>query len=383
MKIQLDFIRPTADQRAMALELYTQEPIEVPLSHLVVHSKSEILDALKTGEELPGYQFNLILFQKQWVGFTELFGDPNQGQCALNIRIPRSLRRQGFGEAALRASVSKLFENNPKLVRIEINVTPDNVAAIRMLLGCGFRNEGISVAALSTADGFSDLIRFSLIHPGLSPNALGSHHIESAVSPEDELRRLEEQAAGLFKMEHPLLERLGVLPLLLQARSVLDVGCGAGHYFPFLRSLCPDAKLFGVDSSDRAIKNARNTFGDFGRFEVSDALGYLNAQRDESFDVINMHFVAGHLPARLLPSVLTACLRCLKPQGIFLSTYSDERYFANYPRLPLAELIWQHKAWNHVSLGSSWGILSSLGPLLAEAGFGSVRCEMKYITPAE
>jgi trans-aconitate methyltransferase len=76
----------------------------------------------------------------------------------------------------------------------------------------------------------------------------------------------------------------------LDYRSVLDVGCGAGHNLPLLTEGREMERLVGVDVAEEPLARARRGRGEFRRLDVqSDAL-------DERFDLVFSSLLLEHLP---------------------------------------------------------------------------------------
>lgn len=75
----------------------------------------------------------------------------------------------------------------------------------------------------------------------------------------------------LFFTDHrlrPAIDLLNAIPPI-QAKHVVDLGCGAGSILPALRSRWPDATLTAVDQSPEMLEKARGTGLD-ARFERAD-----------------------------------------------------------------------------------------------------------------
>lgn len=88
------------------------------------------------------------------------------------------------------------------------------------------------------------------------------------------------------------------------ARTVVDLGCGAGNDVPPLRVRWPEAALHGVDSSEEMIARARNDVADPGAtFEVGDAAGWRPGAQRPDVIVSNAMFqwIDGHID--LLPGI--------------------------------------------------------------------------------
>ncbi|MFT7841773.1 methyltransferase domain-containing protein [Saccharothrix sp. BKS2] len=99
--------------------------------------------------------------------------------------------------------------------------------------------------------------------------------------------------------------------------SVLDVGCGAGHYIAELRARGA-AEVVGVDGSETLLAHARERVGgDPGvtlrRHDLEEPLTFL---ADNSFDAVVMALVHHHVEARR--QLLSEAHRVLRPGGVLL-----------------------------------------------------------------
>lgn len=98
------------------------------------------------------------------------------------------------------------------------------------------------------------------------------------------------------------------LPRPAGGRSLLDVGCGSGHFLSFAQSA--GWRVTGIDPDPQAVETARSN-----GFNV--VLGNIEAlaQESECFDAITVSHVIEHVydPQMLLNS----CYRLLKPSGYF------------------------------------------------------------------
>lgn len=59
-------------------------------------------------------------------------------------------------------------------------------------------------------------------------------------------------------------------PIYRPGMTVLDVGCGCGHFLRSLRGMDPGIRYTGIDSNLDYIMNARQIWGDKASFEVGD-----------------------------------------------------------------------------------------------------------------
>lgn len=96
-------------------------------------------------------------------------------------------------------------------------------------------------------------------------------------------------------------------------RSVLDIGCGVGHWSAaLLKILPPDALITAVDRENAWVQASRRRFPE--RVQVSQATAEKLPFPDDSFDMVTCQTVLIHLPD---PSrALSEMLRVLKPGGL-------------------------------------------------------------------
>lgn len=107
-------------------------------------------------------------------------------------------------------------------------------------------------------------------------------------------------------------------------RNILDVGCGDGFYLHLLSIIYPQVKLFGVDSSPKALKSALvNLQG--RKVKLSQASVYHLPYPNKSFDVIILSEVLEHLTHD--GRGLREAYRVLKPTGAIIVSVPH----ANYP----------------------------------------------------
>lgn len=113
-----------------------------------------------------------------------------------------------------------------------------------------------------------------------------------------------------------IADRLG----LDRVRSVLDVGCGVGHWTFLLASvLAPEAQLTGIDSESRWIKEAtaraeRGGVADRFEFRRGDATA-LDVP-DDSFDLVTCQTLLMHVPDPR--AAVGELLRVTRPGGLVM-----------------------------------------------------------------
>jgi len=112
--------------------------------------------------------------------------------------------------------------------------------------------------------------------------------------------------------------------------SILDVGCGAGHYYrTFLKTWSGNLEYYGVDATEYYIKLAKKAFGDMkDRFSVGDI--YNLSFSDNSFDMVISCNLLLHLPSISKP--INECIRVAKKYVIFRTLVGNSTYIIKQVR---------------------------------------------------
>lgn len=96
------------------------------------------------------------------------------------------------------------------------------------------------------------------------------------------------RVADLYDSESSML-----LPVVSRARSVLDVGCAIGNFYPIFRELNPKISYTGIDIAEGMIQEARRRYPGVS-FHVSN--GRRFPFEDDAFDLVFCTGVLHHNP---------------------------------------------------------------------------------------
>jgi 2-polyprenyl-3-methyl-5-hydroxy-6-metoxy-1,4-benzoquinol methylase len=98
--------------------------------------------------------------------------------------------------------------------------------------------------------------------------------------------------------------------------TFLDLGCGDGKYYGWLRQEGLDAaNIHGVEASRTRVERCHAMGWSNVRFVApGDQLPYADA----SFDVVNFMEVIEHVPADMVDGVLSEIRRVLRPEGVLM-----------------------------------------------------------------
>ena len=101
------------------------------------------------------------------------------------------------------------------------------------------------------------------------------------------------------------------LPYFKNCQRVVDLGCGRGEFLSLLREQGVQAS--GIDSDPDAVATCRGKHLDV---EHGDLFAFLSRQPDQSIGGIFCAHVVEHLPAYLVPSLISLANQKLGPGGI-------------------------------------------------------------------
>ena len=164
-------------------------------------------------------------------------------------------------------------------------------------------------------------------------------------------------------------------PAWLQARSVLDVGCGNGDYLARLKRFFPDKSYAGIDRSPELVSLAKARHDQLDIVQA-DFFDYRPAVR---FDLLLMRFIVQHLTN--LEAILTSASGHLQEMGSIVVVEPDYSISGNTPRTPLFEEMLETYAGHAAGNGRLKGQLDDIPGLITQVGDWSVVRNTRVIAP--
>jgi ubiquinone/menaquinone biosynthesis C-methylase UbiE len=186
---------------------------------------------------------------------------------------------------------------------------------------------------------------------------------KGAASP-DYLRRHVDRS---WKKESRLLQSFG----LADGMSILDLGCGPGHFSGRLAEWLPRARITALDSNPAMLDAARSEYG-----SVEFVKGSADATRlsGEAFDFVIARFLFQHLPDPV--AVAKEALRILRPGGkLVIIDIDDDLFGVVEPHVPGFRRLLARYGAAQSQRGGNRRVGRSLPRILREAGFKDLQIE--------
>lgn len=185
------------------------------------------------------------------------------------------------------------------------------------------------------------------------------------------------EVSRLIAQERLVTQLVGLLPPHVDGNAlhdVLDIGSGPGGWLLDLKEQHPQIRGLGIDMSEKMLtmskllSQAEGKAVTFTRMDAREPLAFPDA----SFDYVQMRLNHSFLLPPLWPSVLKEVYRVLRVGGWLRVTdleitLSNKKHTEEmYDILPK---VWTRAKRSESPTGRSIGLLTRIGPLLADAGF--------------
>ncbi|HET7528082.1 MAG TPA: methyltransferase domain-containing protein [Burkholderiaceae bacterium] len=191
---------------------------------------------------------------------------------------------------------------------------------------------------------------------------------DNAQDPPSIADYLSRQVERSWKKESRNLHWFGIR----DGMSVLDMGCGPGHFTERLAGHLPDARITALDSEPRWLDLARRRLA--GRALVVEGRAEATGLPSSSFDFVLARLLFQHLRDPL--RVAQEAHRLLKPGGKLVITDVDDELFGIVePRVPGIKRLLARYAESQRNCGGDRFIGRRLAQVLRNAGFVDLEIE--------
>ena len=199
----------------------------------------------------------------------------------------------------------------------------------------------------------------------MARSLLGAMRVLPRVETPDYLRR---HVLRSWKKESRLLQSFG----LADGMSVLDLGCGPGHFSECVANWLPNARITALDSNTAMLDVARERLGN--RFTFVEARADATRLPVNAFDFVIARFLFQHLADPVL--VAREALRVLKPGGkLVIIDVDDDLFGVVEPHVPGLRRLLARYGEVQAAGGGNRRVGRSLLRILRTAGFAEPQIE--------
>jgi ubiquinone/menaquinone biosynthesis C-methylase UbiE len=162
-----------------------------------------------------------------------------------------------------------------------------------------------------------------------------------------------------------------------RAPKILDVACGTGRALRQLRTVFPEALLYGVDLSPTYLRKANQLLSQTGgeRTQLRQANGEALPYQNDYFDAVTSVFLFHELPGTARQNVINESYRVLQPGGTFVICDSIQMNDST----ELSPMMEGFASTFHEPYYKDY-IHDDLTQRLQSAGFTDITCEAHYLS---
>jgi len=159
-------------------------------------------------------------------------------------------------------------------------------------------------------------------------------------NPEEESRRLTQQAITFTEYDLPLLIKFG----LSKGMSVLDVGCGSGVVTLEIAKFVFPGQVVGIDRDQNLVEQAKQRHGSEPNLQFSTD-DILSPKINNSFDFVYCRFVLWAVPDRDL--ALHNMIKLARHGGVICAQEPDAGGVIYWPDIPAHRQYWDGRIKYH------------------------------------
>lgn len=233
----------------------------------------------------------------------------------VGITISHMYQNNGVAKEAMMGILGFLFDKK-EIHRIEETVDAENVVAIKLLQGIGFRKEGHFIENIFFKGKWGSEFQYAMLNREWKL-------LKSRISVDTYDKTAEGYQERFMKMElyHDTYD-IFCQHVKAKGPRVLEIATGPGNVTSYLLSKRPDFKLTGIDLAPRMVELARKNVAN-AEFQLMDCRDI--SQLEGNYDAIMCGFCMPYLSKEECSMLIKDAADLLKKEGvIYFSTMEDE-----------------------------------------------------------